>query len=100
MSQLIVLTLCLVMAQASFAQRYSFKRYGPDQGLRTAVNRLFQDREGFLWVGTSNGLFRYDGDRFQRFGVDEGLPTSSIRDVRDGRDGTLWTVTTGGLARF
>jgi signal transduction histidine kinase/CheY-like chemotaxis protein/ligand-binding sensor domain-containing protein len=88
------------MAQASFAQRYSFKRYGPDQGLRTAVNRLFQDREGFLWVGTSNGLFRYDGDRFQRFGVDEGLPASSIRDVRNSQDGTLWTVTTGGLARF
>jgi signal transduction histidine kinase/ligand-binding sensor domain-containing protein len=92
--------LCLLIAQPSLAQRYSFKRYGPDEGLRTAVNRLFQDRDGFLWVGTSNGLFRYDGDRFQRFGTDEGLPASSIRDMHDSQDGTLWIVTTGGLARF
>ena len=62
--------LCLLIAQTSFAQRFSFKQYGPDEGLKTAVNKLFQDRDGFLWVGTSNGLFRYDGDRFQR-GVGE-----------------------------
>src|SRR5713101_4556614 len=73
----LAVALCLLIAQASFAQSYSFKRYGPDEGLRTAVNRLFQDRDGFLWVGTSNGLFRYDGDRFQRFGTAEGLPASS-----------------------
>ncbi len=91
---------CLLIAQTSFAQRYSFKRYGPDEGLRTAVNRLFQDRDGFLWVGTSNGLFRYDGDRFERFGTAEGLPSSSIRAVQGSPDGTLWIVTTGGLARF
>ena len=95
-----VVALCLLVAQTCFAQRYSFKRYGPDEGPRTAVNKLFQDRDGFLWVGTSNGLFRYDGDRFQRFGTTEGLPASSIRDVHDSHDGTLWAVTNGGLARF
>jgi ligand-binding sensor domain-containing protein len=92
--------LCILVAQPSFAQRYSFKQYGPDEGLRTAVNKLFQDRDGFLWVGTSNGLFRYDGDRFQRFGTAEGLPASAIRDVHHSQDGTLWIVTSGGLARF
>src|SRR5580700_10232017 len=92
--------LCLLIAQPSLAQRYSFKRYGPDEGLKTAVNKLFQDRDGFLWVGTSNGLFRYDGDRFQRFGTAEGLPSSAIRDVHHSQDGTLWIVTSGGLARF
>ena len=54
--------LSLWMAQVSLAQRYSFKHYGPEEGLKTAVNRLLQDRDGFLWVGTSNGLFRYDLD--------------------------------------
>jgi signal transduction histidine kinase/DNA-binding response OmpR family regulator/ligand-binding sensor domain-containing protein len=95
-----ILALSLLIAQLSFAQRYSFKRYGPDEGLRTAVNRLFQDRDGFLWVGTSNGLFRYDGDRFQRFGTADGLPANMIRDMHNSLDGTLWVVTTGGLARF
>jgi signal transduction histidine kinase/DNA-binding response OmpR family regulator/ligand-binding sensor domain-containing protein len=95
-----VVALCLLIAQTSFAQRFSFKQYGPDEGLKTAVNKLFQDRDGFLWVGTSNGLFRYDGDQFERFGTAEGLPASAIRDVHHSQDGTLWIVTSGGLARF
>src|SRR5882724_2272012 len=88
------------MAQVSFAQRYSFKHYGPDEGLKTAVNRLLQDRDGFLWVGTANGLFRYDGERFQRFGTVDGLPTNSVRYIHQSADGALWIVTGGGLARL
>ncbi len=52
------LFLCLLAAPTLLAQRYSFKSYGPDEGLTTAVSRLFQDRDGFLWVGASNGLMR------------------------------------------
>jgi CheY-like chemotaxis protein len=45
------------------AQRYSFKPYGLEQGLgNLTVRSLLQDRTGFLWVGTYNGLFRYDGE--------------------------------------
>jgi ligand-binding sensor domain-containing protein len=92
--------LSLWMAQVSLAQRYSFKHYGPEEGLKTAVNRLLQDRDGFLWVGTSNGLFRYDGERFQRFGTVDGLPSNSVRYIHQTADGALWVVTGGGLARL
>jgi hypothetical protein len=40
--------LCLLICEVSFAQRYSFKHYGPDEGLGTAVNRLLQDRDWIL----------------------------------------------------
>ena len=65
-----------------------YRHFGPDEGLNTAVSRLVQDRAGFLWVGTGNGLFRYDGARFQRFGVEEGLPSASVRCLEEGPDGT------------
>ena len=64
------------------------------------MSGLLQDRAGFLWVGTSNGLFRYDGARFQRFGVEAGLPSVSIRCLRESRDGTVWVTTGRGLARL
>src|SRR5580658_6723665 len=86
---LLCLSWCLAMVQASFAQSYSFKHYGHDEGLNTTVNRLLQDRLGFLWVGTGNGLFRYDGHLFQRFGITDGLPSVSIRDLHESSDGTL-----------
>jgi hypothetical protein len=90
----------LLAAADASAERYRFRHFGPDDGLNTAVSRLVQDRTGFLWVGTGNGLFRYDGARFVRFGVEEGLPSSSVRCLEEGPDGTLWAVTGRGLARF
>ncbi|HJW08904.1 MAG TPA: diguanylate cyclase [Holophagaceae bacterium] len=70
---------------------FSFKTYGSDQGLRNlAVTSLAQDPEGFIWLGTEDGLYRYDGQSFQRFGVKEGLPEASISFLRLGPGGGLW----------
>ena len=84
-----------------YAQRYSFKRYDQESGLPDqSVRCLLQDRAGFLWVGTENGLFRYDGHRFRGFTTDDGLPASQIEAMHQGRDGTLWVATLPGLARL
>jgi diguanylate cyclase (GGDEF)-like protein len=79
--------------------RLAFQSYDASQGLgNMAVWSLDQDRDGFLWVGTENGLYRYDGARFQAFGTAEGLPADWVRALRvDGRD-RLWIGTTRGLA--
>jgi signal transduction histidine kinase/ligand-binding sensor domain-containing protein/CheY-like chemotaxis protein len=89
----------LLVAGAAMAEHYRFRHYGPDDGLNTAVSRLLQDRTGFLWVGSGDGLFRYDGARFQRFGTEDGLPSASIRGLLESADGALWVVTGRGLAR-
>src|SRR5438552_18984668 len=88
--------LTLVCFGAADVERYRFRHFGPDDGLNTAVNRILQDRSGFLWVGTGNGLFRYDGAGFRRFGVEEGLPSSSIRAMAESPDGALWVLTARG----
>ena len=90
----------LFVAPDARAERYRFRHFGPDEGLNAAVSRLMQDRAGFLWLGTSNGLFRYDGARFQRFGVEDGLPGASVRGLVEGPDGTLWVLGGRGLARL
>ena len=83
-----------------WAQRYSFKSYGQRDGLQNlAVHCLLQDRVGFLWVGTQNGLFRYDGFRFRGFHKADGLPSSRIESLYETPDGTLWVGTRSGPAR-
>ncbi len=77
---------------------FSFRSYGPDQGLRNqAVTSLAQDLEGFIFVGTEDGLFRYDGTRFERFGTAEGLPSDSITLLHQAPGGRFWVATRSGL---
>ena len=90
--------LCLISPLA--AQRYSFQTFGFDDGLQNlAVDRILQDHEGFLWVGTQNGLFRFDGYRFTEFGAREGLPSGQLRSLHQSPDGTLWVSNSEGTFR-
>ena len=93
-----VLALAFLISPA-LAQRFSFKYYGQEQGLSNlATEYLFQDRAGYLWAGTQNGLFRYDGAEFTRFSEADGLPSASIEAITETPDGTLWVATQAGLA--
>ncbi len=82
------------------AQRHSFHYYAHEEGLTgNVVQCLLQDRTGFLWVGTINGLFRYDGVRFRGFGAADGLPSNRIESLHEAPDGALWVGTRFGPAR-
>jgi ligand-binding sensor domain-containing protein len=81
--------------------RLAFSLLGPDQGLPSGmVISMAQDAEGFLWFGTENGLYRYDGGHARRFTVSDGLPSGYIIDVLPAPDGGLWVSTFRGLVRF
>ena len=81
------------------AQRYSFKHYAQDAGLTNlAVNTINQDGKGFLWVATDNGLFRYNGRHFERFGKEDGLPQDDVTALAVSPGGTLWAATPIGVA--
>jgi signal transduction histidine kinase/ligand-binding sensor domain-containing protein len=94
--------ICLLMLLPPlFGQRYSFQTYSRKEGLdNLSVRCLIQDRTGFLWVGTANGLFRYDGSRFRSFREADGLASSNIRTLHVTADGTLLAATSDGLSKF
>jgi ligand-binding sensor domain-containing protein len=80
------------------AERYSFKHYTQDSGLTNlAVNTINQDKDGFLWVATDNGLFRYNGGRFERFGRENGLQQDDITALAVTPAGTVWAGSAGGI---
>jgi signal transduction histidine kinase/ligand-binding sensor domain-containing protein len=93
---------CLLLLPAVLCgQRYSFKRYDQSSGLPNQnVRALLQDRTGFLWIGTDNGLYRYDGRRYRTFSTADGLPAARVEVLHQTNDGTIWVSTSSGLARL
>jgi len=81
-----------------WAQEFSFRTFGNAEGLSNlAVRQLYEDRAGFIWVSTENGIFRYDGDRFEALGPAQGLPETSGAAFGEAPDGSLLTGGSFGL---
>jgi signal transduction histidine kinase/ligand-binding sensor domain-containing protein len=68
------------------------------------IHCLFQDSRGFLWIGTANGLNRYDGYDFTVFKHEPGDSTSIafswVNAIYEDRGKRLWIATAAGLSRF
>ncbi len=83
--------------RAAFAQQLPLRCYGVADGLADpAVLSLFQDSQGFLWVGTREGLSRFDGYEFLSLGLAEGLGHPMVNAIAEDREGSLWVATNGG----
>jgi ligand-binding sensor domain-containing protein len=64
------------------------------------IRAIFSDRQGVLWVGTTDGLSRYQNGKFTSFGAIDGLPNTRITSFFEDADGMLWIGTRGGLSRY
>ncbi|MDO6761246.1 two-component regulator propeller domain-containing protein [Tamlana sp. 2_MG-2023] len=78
-----------------------FEHLSTENGLsQSDVNTIFQDKNGFMWFGTHDGLNRYDGYSFTVFKPDSNNPHSIssnlIWKLIDDQTGNLWIGTTGG----
>ena len=67
---------------------------------RGAINALHADREGNLWVGTSNGLTRLKAQAFAAYTVADGLAHESSWTIFEDSRGDLWVGTSSGLNRW
>jgi ligand-binding sensor domain-containing protein/signal transduction histidine kinase len=82
-----------------------FQQLGPDQGLpHPIVLALAQDASGFIWIGTQNGLARWDGYRLRIWQASANdpasLPDAAIQSLLSDHHGRLWIGTGGGLVRY
>ena len=70
-------------------------------GLPQLNSRLYQDSKGFIWMGTLNGLSRYDGNSFVTYRPEGGnkisLMDHRIRDLEEDKNGFLWIATSAEL---
>jgi PAS domain S-box-containing protein len=74
------------------------RRFASDAGLKNlVVGSITQDAQGFLWVGTDDGVHRFDGERFTQFSIDAGLVSSLVHVVGEAPDGGVCVGAAYGL---
>lgn len=83
----------------------TFRRLPDDAGLsHNSVHAIRQDRAGYLWVGTADGLNRYDGYEFRTYRHDDkdstSLSSNLVWDLLATPDGSLWVATGAGVDRY
>ena len=98
-----ILLLLLGTWQLGMAQpQFELKALSTSQGLsHQSIWSIAQDRDGYMWFGTLNGLSRYDGYGFTNFRPNPRQPLTTlrhsiIRGILDDSKGRIWVVTNGG----
>ncbi|MBK8983615.1 MAG: hypothetical protein IPM38_15200 [Ignavibacteria bacterium] len=106
MKIIVLFLLTLLDADYLFCQNcnYKFDRYTTNDGLSSnTITCLIKDKDGFIWIGTIDGLHRFDGNSFKIYHPESGNHTSIsdswINEICD--DGNyLWVCTPNGLNRL
>jgi signal transduction histidine kinase/ligand-binding sensor domain-containing protein/DNA-binding response OmpR family regulator len=103
----IIFLICLAIPVLCAAQNQSlkFEHIGTREGLsQIDVSCIIQDSRGFMWLGTGNGLNRYDGYKFTTYHYDpddnNSLSYNVINDIAEDKQGNIWIATRGGLNKF
>ena len=106
-----VAALSLVLTASSWAapppgeDSLLFSRISAADGIsHTAVIKIIQDSHGFIWIGTQQGLNRFDGYEFEEYHFlpddPQSLSSEWIYDIFEDRSGQIWVATDGGLDLF
>jgi len=85
--------------------KYSLEQLDNTKGLsNSSVNCIFQDSQNLLWIGTWDGLNRYDGNSFKIFRSEEdnknSLSNQVILKVGEDKEGQIWVLTMHGINRY
>ena len=107
MKKALTLLICLICYQivchAQLAdEHYYFKNLSVQNGLsQNTVNTILQDKQGFMWFGTKDGLNRYDGLSFRKFKHDDrsqrSIGNNFITALYEDEKGNIWVGTDVGL---
>lgn len=91
----------VVSELAGQSSRLNFKNFTTADGLPSSETYFaFEDLSGLLWVGTDNGLARFDGYSFQVFDSDEGLTDAVVFMIQETSDGGIWVSTLSGRVYY
>ncbi|PRY53292.1 signal transduction histidine kinase [Arcticibacter pallidicorallinus] len=79
-----------------------FKHLTRQEGLSSnKINCITEDKFGFIWLGTEDGISRYDGVRFKFYKTEDGLSDNYVNSIScDPENGDLWIGTRKGISFF
>ncbi len=104
--KIVVFMIHVVLGIQVHAQEYVFEHITTLDGLpENFINCMHQDVDGYFWIGTHDGLCRYDGNEFKVFSIDrernDWIHSILIRHISGDSDRNLWILTTDlGIYRY
>ena len=76
---------------AQITPQPTFRNLTTDDGLPSSeVYEVFEDRQGFIWFATDNGVSRYDGYTFENYSAEQGLLNNVVFHFFEDQDGRIW----------
>ena len=97
----IIILYWLLLTITVNAQQLSAHLYNISDGLPTSsVVNVYEDHLGYLWIGTTNGLSRFDGRQFVNYDLSDGLPSLITTVTLEDNQHRLWVGTSKGMARM
>lgn len=95
----------VISSQKVKATNYRLDNFSVQEGLaHKTVSDVYRDSQGFLWVGTTNGLSRFDGYSFKNYLFDENDPFALhayiISEIQEDSVGNLWLATNNGVKYY
>jgi len=102
LKKIIALALALVVGiHFSNAQNYTFKSYSIKEGLaQSQVRSVFQDHDGYLWIGTLGGASKFNGSAFVNYNRSQGLINNQINAITQLKNQQLVLGSIGGISVF
>ncbi len=83
--------ICFLLSEAVKGQKFSFKNYGVEYGIPNSfIYSINQSDNGFLWVGTGNGLARFDGYQYYPVAYPDSVESRNAAVSFRDKNGTLW----------
>jgi len=79
----------------------TFIHYGEEQGLTSkTIYFIIQDHEGFIWMSSDAGVFRFDGKKFKHFTTKDGITDNEVLIIYEDRQQRIWFLTFNGYLSF
>jgi len=80
--------------------KYDGNKLTYDTTIGNRVSSIVEDSKGNLWFGTHSGVYKYDGESFINYTVNDGLCDNLVSNILIDKTGTIWVGTWGGVCRF
>lgn len=99
---LIILLLTVQAGNAILPNKFHFRHYNIENGISSnGISSIIQDRKGYIWIGTDNGISRFDGTQFVFYQKKnpryQNLQGNSINTICEINDKEIWIGTENGV---
>ena len=96
--RLLLLLLLILTGITCHAQELAYRQYTVKDGLPgSIVYQCLQDRNGFIWFATNQGVSRFDGRTFRNFSKEDGLPDNDIVKLYLDKFNNIWFISLLGI---